>query len=289
MKLTILFLIALPLLPGSAKKSGALVESHRGLIANTFSRGESAEYFWSKPEGNGPFPLIVFLHGHQEPESGRIGGRAFVDWGVLSEYAKSGFVAISVSQPGYGGSEGSADFCGPRTQAAVRTVIDHFRAAKFVDPGRVAIEGISRGAVVGAMVAAHDPEVRAAVLIGGVYDLKRFFDAQCRNGAKTRVDRSICDSIQQEMSITDEQFSARSALSLARKIKAHVLILHGAEDQNAPVEQARAFADVLQKAGVDSELHVFPGVNHQIPVASRQTIINAFLERSLGLSQKIPQ
>jgi dipeptidyl aminopeptidase/acylaminoacyl peptidase len=93
--------------------------------------------------------------------------------------------------------------------------------------------------------------------------------------------------MQQEMSITDQEFSARSALSLARKIKAHVLILHGAEDQNAPVEQARAFADVLQKAGVDSELHVFPGVNHQIPAAMRQTIINVFLERSLGLSQKI--
>jgi dipeptidyl aminopeptidase/acylaminoacyl peptidase len=89
------------------------------------------------------------------------------------------------------------------------------------------------------------------------------------------------------MTTSDEEFSARSALTLAGKIKAHVLILHGADDQNAPVQQARVFADVLQKAGVDSELHVFPGVNHQIPVAMRQTIINVFLERSLGLSQKI--
>jgi dipeptidyl aminopeptidase/acylaminoacyl peptidase len=287
-RLTIWFLIAISLVTCSARKGGAVVESHRGLIANPLSRGESAEYFWSKPEGDGPFPLIVFLHGHQEPGSTRIGGRAFVDWGVLSDYAKSGFVALSVSQPGYGGSEGAPDFCGPRTQAAVRTVINHFRAAKFVDPTRIAIEGISRGAVVGAMVAAHDPEVRAVVLIGGVYDLKGFFAAHCRDGAKTAVSHSICDALQQEMTTSDEEFSARSALTLAGKIKAHVLILHGANDQNAPVQQARVFADVLQKAGVDSELHVFPGVNHQIPLAKRQTIIARFLERSLELSQKIP-
>ena len=50
-RLTIWFLIAISLVTCSARKGGAVVESHRGLIANPWSRGESAEYFWSKPEG----------------------------------------------------------------------------------------------------------------------------------------------------------------------------------------------------------------------------------------------
>ena len=283
------FLIAVALVSCSAKSSSVGTQPQRELIANSLSQGEKAEFFWSKPAGDGPFPMVVFVHGHQEPASNRIGGRAFVDWGVLNDYSKSGFVAVAVSQPGYGGSEGKPDFCGPRTQGAVKAVIDHFRRSKFVNPNKIVMEGVSRGAVVASMVAAGDSKLRAVVLISGVYDMKLFYNTQCLSGSKTPVVGSICESIRQEMPVTDQGFSDRSARDYASKMKAHVLILHGAEDQNVPPAQAREFADALQKSGGDVELHIFPGFNHHIPLAKRQPIINAFLKRSLDLVQELPQ
>jgi dipeptidyl aminopeptidase/acylaminoacyl peptidase len=287
-KLTIGLLIALSLISCSAKSTGSANQTGRELIANSLAPNEKVEFFWRRPPGNGPFPMIVFLHGHQEPGTSRIGGKAFVDWGVLDGYAKAGLIAVSVSQPGYGDSEGKPDFCGPRSQATVRTVIDHFRATNLVDPGKIAIEGISRGAVVAAMVAAHDSNVRAAILIGGVYDLKSYYNDQCIRGPKTSLADSICQSIREEMPINQEEFANRSAFNYAANIKAQVLILHGAEDQNAPVGQAQAFADALRKAGANVELHIFHRANHQIPLRARQRITDAFLQRTLG-AHELPQ
>jgi dipeptidyl aminopeptidase/acylaminoacyl peptidase len=87
----------------------------------------------------------------------------------------------------------------------------------------------------------------------------------------------------------EEDLANRSALNYASKIKSDILILHGAGDQNAPLGQAQAFAEALRKAGVGVEFDVFPGVNHQIPLPKRQPIINAFLKRTLGLTQELPQ
>lgn len=32
------------------------------------------------------------------------GGKAFLDWGVLRDNAENGYLAVSISLPGYGGS-----------------------------------------------------------------------------------------------------------------------------------------------------------------------------------------
>ena len=90
---------------------------------------KKVEYFLQKPKGNGPWPTVVFLHGHQDWP--RAGGKDFVQWGVLDQFADHGYLAVAVSQPGYGNSTGPADFCGPFTQHAVAAVIAKLRAARI--------------------------------------------------------------------------------------------------------------------------------------------------------------
>src|SRR5271163_3191325 len=119
--------------------------------------GKRVEAFVQKPAGNGPWPTIVFLHGHQEWPS--YGGKDFVTWGELDRFAKKGYLAVAVSQPGYGKSSGPADFCGPFTQHAVSAVLAKLKADGLVTPGKIVIQGVSRGAVVGAMIATYDPTI----------------------------------------------------------------------------------------------------------------------------------
>ena len=149
-----------------------IARAHTVSIPHPDDPSKTVEYFLEKPKGDGPWPMIVLLHGHQEWP--RAGGKDFVQWGVLDEFANRGYLAVSVSQPGYGGSTGPADFCGPFTQHAVAAVIAKLHADGYVKGNRVLIQGVSRGALVAGMVAAHDPSIRGIVLISGLYDLPTY-------------------------------------------------------------------------------------------------------------------
>ena len=109
------------------------------------------EVFWTRPAGDGPYPALLLIHGHQEQL--RNGGEAYVATGRLGVIAARGFVAAALSQPGYGNSDGPQDYCGPFTQEAALVALDFLRKQSFVDPKKVALYGYSRGAIVASMVA----------------------------------------------------------------------------------------------------------------------------------------
>jgi dipeptidyl aminopeptidase/acylaminoacyl peptidase len=246
----------------------------RDLLADPLDPHRRVEVYWARPNGNGRYPLLVFLHGHQEPAERRVGGRAFVDWGVLRETADGGVVAVAVSQPGYGASDGPADYCGPATQDAVITVLSHFRDQPFVDPARIVLEGISRGAIVAAMVASRFDGLAGLILISGVYDLKALYDADPNN--------RILENLAREAVPLDPQaFAARSPLGHVSQIRAPALVLSGARDPVAPPDGARAFAAALRGAGVEADFVSFPTSSHQIPMSERGPIVARFLNRRL--------
>src|SRR5262245_7477225 len=78
---------------------------HHEFLAHPDNAKDQIEIFWARPVGAGPWPAIVFLHGHQNPPPGN-GGKDFVQWGVLAAAVQRGYVAIAISQPGYGASDG---------------------------------------------------------------------------------------------------------------------------------------------------------------------------------------
>lgn len=236
---------------------------------------KKVEYFLEKPKGNGPWPAIVLLHGHQEwPMAG---GKDFVKWGVLDEFAVRGYLAVSISQPGYGGSTGPADFCGPFTQHAVAAVIAKLRTEGYIKENRIVIQGISRGALVAGLVAAHDPSIRGIVLISGLYDLPAY-----AGHAKSAMAISIVGSMKSETGGTAEALKARSLLTYAQDIKATALILNGATDDRTDPDQARRLAEIINAHGGHARAIVYPEYGHQIPVDVRNKDVDPFIERVLG-------
>lgn len=252
--------------PASAPREGAVL--HHEFLAHPDDRTRRVEIFWMRPVGAGPWPAIVFLHGQQDAP--RQGGRVFVDWGVLAATAARGYVGIAVSQPGYGDSEGPADFCGPSTQGAVAGVIEHFRSQAFVIPGSVAIEGISHGAVVAALVATHDARLGAIVLISGVYDLSAIPPGP------------IADAMRREGVVTRQDLDDRSALIAADRIKAATLILNGAKDDLTFPDQARALAARIQAHGTAAKAVIYSEFGHAIPPPVRAKEIDPFLAEHLA-------
>lgn len=243
---------------------------HIDFIAHPDEPSKRIEIAWTKPAGSGPWPILVLVHGHQEPP--RVGARVYVDGGGLQRFAAQGLLVAAVSQPGYGQSDGPPDFCGPRSQAAVVATVNYAKKLAGADASRVAVYGYSRGAVVAAMAATRLPDLSALILGGGIYDLKETYP---------RLETGIQQNIAREAGTTDEAFRVRSPLRYVDKIKAPTLVLHGEVDDRASADSARRFGAALEQAGTTVRVVIFPGAGHGIPRSDLNAEVNPFLRRYL--------
>ena len=70
----------------------------REVLPHSQDRTKKVELFWTQPVGDGPYPAVLLIHGHQEPV--RNGGEAFVRAGRLGSMASQGYVAASLFSQG---------------------------------------------------------------------------------------------------------------------------------------------------------------------------------------------
>ncbi|HEU4425111.1 MAG TPA: CocE/NonD family hydrolase [Pilimelia sp.] len=115
------------------------------------------------PTSAGPHPALVFIS----------------SWGLNdAEYlaqakslAGAGYVVLSYTTRGFWGSGGEIQTAGPADIADLSKVIDWLVANTATDPGRIGAGGVSYGAGLSLIGAAHDARIRAVSAMSGWTDL----------------------------------------------------------------------------------------------------------------------
>ncbi len=160
-----------------------------------------------------------------------------------------GMLEACISIPGYGKSSGPSRFVGPQAVEAAHRAVDLMAARPDVDPDRIAVWGLSDGAVAAGLLMDSDPRLRAVILQSGFYDtLKMWPEAPLRE--KVTILRQVWPS--------HRVLAERSVIAhLPPKLDCSVLIMHGEHDKKMPVQQAKRLAEELQTRGVKVETRFF--------------------------------
>lgn len=194
-------------------------------------------------------PGVLLVHGH--------GGNARTMLSIALYMSLRGYAVMVVSMPGYGRSEGPADFMGPATVAAASAALDTLKASPGVDPRRLGVWGISRGATVAAELGMRRADLDAVVAQSGIYDLWATYRGTRLPGFR--------EAIVAEAGRDSAAWKARSPLLAAERFQSSILVMHGELDDHVPAGQAHAFVDALQAHGKNAASRFFPTDGHALP------------------------
>jgi dipeptidyl aminopeptidase/acylaminoacyl peptidase len=209
-------------------------------------------------ENKKKLPTIVMIHGG--PHS------VFDSWEFNMEsqlFASRGYAVLQVNYRGSGGRGRAFEAAGYGKWGAEMQddVTDAVRWAigdGVADPKRICIYGGSYGAYSALTGVFREPELfRCAVGMAGVYDLPLMFE----KGDIQTIDSGV-NYLRLALGTNIEELKKRSPVYNAEKIKAAVLLLHGRDDERAPLEHALRMRAALEKAGNAPEWFTEWGEGH---------------------------
>ncbi len=211
------------------------------------------------PEGEGPFPVILQIHGGPYAS---YGVHLFDETQVLVD---AGY-AVVYSNPR--GSAGYGRAHGRSIRRRMGTldffdVMDFFDGVVGADPrldaDRVGVMGGSYGGYMTAWVIAHDHRFAAAIVERG------FLDPAAFPGSS-----DIGSFFGDEYVGTDPALvAAQSPMAVVDQVVTPTLVLHSELDYRCPLDQATRYYAALKRHGVEAEMLVFPGEDHELTRAGR--------------------
>jgi dipeptidyl aminopeptidase/acylaminoacyl peptidase len=128
-----------------------------------------------------------------------------------------------------------------------------------LDGARTGILGGSYGGYLTAWTIAHDHRFQGAIVERGFLDPEYF--------AGTSDIGSYFG--EQYVGVGPEQIAAQSPQAVVDRVTTSTLVLHSEQDLRCPLSQAERYYHSLKKNGVETELVVFPGENHELSRAGR--------------------
>jgi len=211
------------------------------------------------PAGTGPHPVLLMIHG---------GPFAQYTTGLFDEtqvYASAGYAVVYCNprgSAGYGREHGLAikERMGTVDLEDVLGFLDGVLAAHpELDADRVGILGGSYGGYLTAWTIAHDHRFAAAVVERGFLDPETFIGTS-----------DIGSFFSEAYTGADPAHRAtQSPQAVVDQVRTPTLVVHSEQDLRCPLSQAERYYAALRRGGVDAELLVFPGENHELSRAGR--------------------
>lgn len=206
------------------------------------------------PEGEGPFPVILQIHGGPFAS---YGVHLFDETQVLVD---AGY-AVVYSNPR--GSAGYGRAHGRSIRQAMGTVdfadvIDFLEGAVADDPrldgARVGVMGGSYGGYLTAWIIAHDHRFAAAIVERGFLDPATF-------QGTSDIGTFFGDEY---VGVSAADIERQSPMAVVGQVTTPTLVIHSELDFRCPLEQATRYYAALKRNGTETELLVFPGENHEL-------------------------
>jgi dipeptidyl aminopeptidase/acylaminoacyl peptidase len=211
------------------------------------------------PEGEGPHPVLLMIH-----------GGPFADYGVHlfdeTQVLVSAGYAVVYCNPR--GSRGYGEEHGRSIRYAMGSVdlddvLAFFDAAvaadSRLDGGRAGILGGSYGGYLTAWTIAHDHRWAGAIVERGFLD-PEYFEGTSDIGAYFG---------QQYVGQDPARIAEQSPQAVVDRVTTPTLVLHSEQDLRCPLGQAERYYHSLKRNGVPAELVVFPGENHELSRGGR--------------------
>jgi dipeptidyl aminopeptidase/acylaminoacyl peptidase len=246
--------------------------------------GESVPVFLFEPEGEGPFPVVVTVHGGPESQ--------WLPWfapsfAPLTQYLVAHGYAVAApnvrGSSGYGKRYEHLDDIEKRLDSVADLASLHawLGARSSIDGGRAVVYGRSYGGYMVLAALALQPELWAAgIECVGISSLVTFLEntSPYRRAAREREYGSLD---------RDREFLIEaSPMTHIDAIRAPLFIQHGRNDPRVPVSESEHIHAVLAKKGIPSELLIFEDEGHTVEKLGNRietfTRMTAFLDRILG-------
>jgi len=218
-------------------------------------------------------PTIVYFYaGSQFSEYAQDFGGGAPNSIPVQLFATRGYAVLFVDVPlGPQGTGGN-----PIQEMTDAILPQLYRAAElgYVDIDRVAIMGQSYGGYSTVGIVSQTNLFRAALALDGVYDLAGQYARMYPEGGA--INFLWSESGQGRMGTHPwadlKRYLANSPYYLADKIHTPVLLIHGAEDDACPVEDAKKMFNALKRLNRTAELAVYAGEGH---VPGEWSLVNA--------------
>lgn len=228
--------------------------------------GLTLNVFVQKPFGEGPFPVVIFIHGS--------GGMMedYTDW--CRYQVEHGFVGVAYSRRGFPYGGGFPDR-GIRYRdylfkdvEDLNSVILQLKGLDYIRNAPVCVVGASEGGQIAYLAASQVKGVKAIIGLDGVTDYLDWYEWATTEYPKFPIAmfRNAAKSVREIFGCAPEACKDRylklSPIHQVDQISCPLMIVHGEKDPQVPVRQAYRFADSLRSSNKPHEIHVYPNEGH---------------------------
>lgn len=244
--------------------------------------GREIPAFLFKPEGEGPFPVLVEVHGG--PESQR--RLQYASAVPTDQFIRSlGIAVLSLNvrgSTGYGKAYSHLDDKDLRLDAVkdVAAAVEWLGARDDAIGDRIAVMGQSYGGFMTLAAIAFYPKLwAAAVDVVGIANFVSFLE---RTGPWRRKNRSEEYGFLE----TDREMLERiSPINYVNDIETPLFVIHGRNDPRVPLFEAEQIAAALEQRGQVVELRVFDDEGHGL--SKRTNRIDGYAEAARFLARHL--